>query len=826
MRRYINSFIDTLPDGDRVEANNLLHQASLEKKEIAKLLRKITQDTTIASVNFRKTGRRSIISGNELLQNFADLSMRMSLFYAITNSVTDLLDSTSVAMLSEIRDLEKELDYIEKSISNYAFRLSDGGSFNFAFMDSFSDYINVANDIDFNIPDRDGSYFTSEEQAFVDLQEDSLKINPINTFGVNIIARLAETNFVTENASMSDIENLTVSKKDTGWRITVNSAVPIAGTLDGLVGMHGTGFYTGAQAELEIVPIQPSPCDSVTLSPLSGSSVDVIQVRIFLDEDYNKSVDLLDSIKKISNQSTFYFEAQTVYKVLIYLRQSTYTRRSLEPSMTEEFYRDLFVKQRKQISYNSFRKKNKVRNLVSISQVFIKNFIREQRGLNKISIRNYNRRLSTGKWGPMDDSMGMNRVSINSRNRGDWFASDGLSRFTELLAGYKQVSEQLTRDRFPRRNESTRRPNPFYNFLNTEYVSDNTRSVKIAVGRLRSFEQPINKKSLFYRYEIGLNHVLIGMQSKPAKSVYVSRQLPSTGDIGELRLRESSQRSEYTADPTLDIRVATSVEYSVTTAARPALDSDWVAILPVNETEIIAERLFLDNTGKALLRFSAQSISSISVYANNRLVAPALYTLITGQNSSEVIAIDFDTTAISVSDIFTISYIPVINSDIVNFENLNFSNIPLISSFDEDGTGEGFTALSGQRTAALQNSPYINVDKVVSATYSPSSGLSYQPITVELQDGTNAINLTNYKGGSQTDLSSDNLGLSFIQNGKYLIFNKNIDQPFRVFYQYLPSNLRVRIVLRSNFADSNLTPKVDFYQVKAKIRQANLGLIK
>ena len=81
-----------------------------------------------------------------------------------------------------------------------------------------------------------------------------------------------------------------------------------------------------------------------------------------------------------------------------------------------------------------------------------------------------------------------------------------------------------------------------------------------------------------------------------------------------------------------------------------------------------------------------------------------------------------------------------------------------------------------------------------------------------------AINLTNYTNSVQANLDSDSSSYQYIQSGNYIKFNKAVAKNFRVYYNYFPSNFRVRVILRSNTAE-NVSPKVDFFQVKTKTRK-------
>ena len=64
------------------------------------------------------------------------------------------------------------------------------------------------------------------------------------------------------------------------------------------------------------------------------------------------------------------------------------------------------------------------------------------------------------------------------------------------------------------------------------------------------------------------------------------------------------------------------------------------------------------------------------------------------------------------------------------------------------------------------------------------------------------------------------LSVGFPNLCKILIFNRIIDTTLKVFYQYLKNDVRTRVVLRANNKDL-VSPKADYYQIKAKTRKAD-----
>ncbi len=171
------------------------------------------------------------------------------------------------------------------------------------------------------------------------------------------------------------------------------------------------------------------------------------------------------------------------------------------------------------------------------------------------------------------------------------------------------------------------------------------------------------------------------------------------------------------------------------------------------------------------------------------------------------------------SDIFTCDYVPAFEADVVNFENLGGRTVSTATARTGDEIGEVVSNAFGQLSINLQYVPWIDSNKVKLATYSPISGLQgYQPILVKFNNGSIAYNFTNYKDGTTIPLDSDSDNYQFVQNGTSLLFNKPLIESFKVYYQYIPCNVRFRVVLRCNY-NTFISPKVDYVHLKAKTRK-------
>jgi hypothetical protein len=123
-------------------------------------------------------------------------------------------------------------------------------------------------------------------------------------------------------------------------------------------------------------------------------------------------------------------------------------------------------------------------------------------------------------------------------------------------------------------------------------------------------------KSYRYRYVLGLKSVRIKLANYKNRAVYVSKPIGVSGDISEVKLKESSV--DYLSETNARNIALTSVEYSVTNSPEYYNESSWTPILPFNSDIIVGERLFPDGNGVSSFRFNAAN-ENVTLYKNGNL---------------------------------------------------------------------------------------------------------------------------------------------------------------------------------------------------------------
>lgn len=332
----------------------------------------------------------------------------------------------------------------------------------------------------------------------------------------------------------------------------------------------------------------------------------------------------------------------------------------------------------------------------------------------------------------------------------------------------------------------------------------------VYIPSLRYNEVFYSPKSPYnYVYILGIRSVKLKLSGHKQRSIYVSKVIGTSGDISALKLKEFSDNFIYKDN--VDTESLTSVEYSVTNQSDIWKEENWKPILPVDKNIVRGERLFPDANGICSFRFPA-SDGTVSFFKNGKnfdVIGLGGY-FITKENNNTDYGVRIPLVSYSSNDILTCDYLPNGDNHIVSFDS--FSNtVNLFTSYsDDDGPGQYFVG-GAKIEYELKYYPYINYN----SKFKDDQG-SF--ISVIFKDGTTASNLTNYLIDEQVALNSLDSNYSFLHSGNIIIFNKPVIQDFRVFYNYFPSNFRVRIILRSNYYEP-ISPKVDFYQVKTQTRK-------
>lgn len=769
---FLNSYVQSLTTQQKMRASDVFNQVILAKQDLTSLLATLNNQFNLNTLSLNQMPEATMITSTDWQLNLRDIILRFNDQFSLANFIGLLLDTNKKMLSSQIMSLQTQLSALEKQALNYEFLAADGGTFNYAYLETFHDNLGQANP-SWLVPDRDGSPFDPNLQVATILTNEGALVLPDNINNNQAItASILMTNTSGFITSDTGIINCLSQNSTIGWRQAISSPTPLKTTINSVF-----DGYTGAQAVLEFQLSQPTACTELQIQPLSASSIDLIKVILYSSSQDFVGTSITLPTTNINQITNIHFPMMDVQRFQLYINQSQYERNNLPADAQEQNYRQLY----NQTNNNS----TNIYNLHANSEPF--------ESMPKIGM------ASSAAY---DDDLTDILHTYQTKMGASYTWSQGSniyhSSLLHLFSNWPGVFKTI----FPQdviNPVSKNRP------LLLASIGTSAVSPQVANPVIQSptVAQPLN-----YEYILGLQYVGIGIDVPELKGMFVSNIIPSPGDMGEVKLKAVDY--EYLDNTgTLDNPQLTSIEYSVTNVTNPANESDWIPILPINDTIITSERLFPNRAGTCLLRFWASPGEQLIIYKNGYVFNK--YTHLYDNSNNFLTAVSLDVQSYNAHDILTALYTPALNPSLVDFTNKGFANAPLISAFDATGSGEGFVGTGGRNSIQLSNAPYIDASQIANS--------DYQPITVVLQDGTSVINLTNYATNNQPAFPTT--GYYFIQSGNMLMFNQPIDQAFRVYYQYLQNNVCFRIVLRVN-SMTFVSPKVTSVQIKAQTRMPNV----
>lgn len=794
MNLYLNDFISSVTTRQRVRIQELMREAKVSKETLPTIAKRLSELERQAPFFLSNLAQDARLDASVLDTNFRSAKLRVQELYDISNLISLLLDSTDSILLSEAKALEDDLASLEKAANNYAFLLADAGSYNYAYLETFSDELGRDNSLEV-IGDRGALTFGPAEKAAVNTSDGMLTLpnNQVLSYGVysylvggNVVAHLSARN--------EDPRPLS-----TTWRSTIDVRSPLT---SGIAEAEGA---IGAQLLFEYKLTSTAPASQIKVTPFADSPMELIQVLIYGKDPNSNPTKILDSPILLDRPRTINFPMQSVSKFRLVYSQGAYDRVS-NMSSAEDEYRKVYQAYQERVRLIAEQTaSNRTDNFVHLLVMALRN-IRASQGQVQGRVGKH----------PLVTLEKMGGVSI--------------PQLVEMLRrSYTPTVPYDNRQRLPSRFDYVllsmlKQRDELYNTLVSREVEKYQDYIqKKGLYDPTGVTSPLEKifaQNLHYRYAMGVRDVSIGVETVGFKGFFVSNPLDSLGDIGEIKIKTSEVNVRKIGHG-LDNSLVTSVEYSVSNRSNPELETDWLPILPANTEIVDGERLLPDSTGKALFRFSADIDGSIFLYRNGKLVSVPSSSLVYDDKKQGILGMRLPVGSYSDSDILTASYFPAKDYTVVSFEDAGFTDAPLVAAFDSDGAGEGFTSVAGRNQISLAHMPFIDQSKVDESTYSSFSGTTpYQPIVVKFGDGTFGVNLTNYKNtNDQSPLP--NAGYYYIHSGQVLIFSQPPDRPFRVYYQYLQNNVRFRVVLRCNSNDF-ASPQVDFVHAKGKTRSSQL----
>ena len=796
MDPFMSDQVDSLAQSSKVSAASLLQGVILSNSDINTLLQQVTNIGQHGPLALNEVETQTFISSSDFTSNINSTMRALYPLFANSNSLSLLLESLNQTLISQVKLLEKQVSILETRLENYAFLSSDNNSYSYSYLENFHD--NSGRDsFTWGPSDRDGTIFNSGEEALVNASANTLMLssNIINPYPIT--PQLINGNALGLTVSDTGLANSVTAISSAGWRAEYSVTKPITSKLPSFE-------KPGAQVVLDFILNQPASASQIEIIPFSDIPIEIVQIQISDSNNYEISGNLLTSSVSISSPTTFTLPSQAVAKFRVFINQPTYTR---NPRYIN----------------TPIQQSNSLTNQPNLQSALLGG-------------KPQQRRWNYGEFFKITNQFNSDFPTANLKRPKSYQTSQGI-KLNDIFRNQKTrlgpyiawsaptAQEQVVNQLF------LQNPGYYKNIFQSGIATANfNKNNHQSLNPIVNGPQPVaampapivstNEGSFNYNYDIGLQYVAIGYQSVGDKGVFISKPLPSTGNIGQIRIKAVEEN--IVSNTGIDQGFLTSTEYSVSNISVPQNENDWIPIFPINLTNqffVAAERFFINSSGSGFLRFSANRSQPIVMYKNGNIfnITPDNY--IYDISNNIVLGLNLPNGTYTESDIFVVSYNTGKDFSTITFPSLN--DLPITSIFDSNGAGESFPLTTGRNTINLSQLPYIDHMQVNASKYTTNLGMvPYQPITVILNNGTNAINITNYSSGQQANLGSFVSGYYYIQSGNTIMFNVPITSSFKVYYQYLISNVRVRVVERVN----NITfasPTVSSFNVKAKLIQPN-----
>ena len=869
----INKLPDTInafTSSSKKTIQSLIREMKVDKTSLNSLIANLSNYKANADYAAVRVPQLSILDRQIFVELFRDSSLKINQFFTACNSVGLALNSMVDIFSSEISKVENDLTNLQLFIDNYDFFSGKDDLYNANYIEKFDDFSNDyrSEGFDFRVPDRDGVKFPLGGNGYVDKVSGVFKIGK-NQITKNIINNIASCNihsnyknYITNTESVLGLFTETLQDS---WSITIKSPAVLTSEISDYSRYieYDTSLIKGAKTVLDMDFISPVNIDTIKFLPNLANGLQVLQVVLFtgnttssqgsvqnnatqydssLGKNYTCALNgpiLLNDISEVT------FPKCLVKKVIFIFNQSTYTRNKIKPVNSEINSKIMsnFINNRLSESRNRF----------SVMQDLVYHFFNRRNSIQGISSSQKNDFDHYSNKFPTDLNSYVKFIEREIFSANNFDLEDNKSLFSSnmifdlaktMLAGLDKtnslidITSYIEQKNNSNVNQSLSRPGfmPIKDTNDSLNVKYQYSSYAQGYGGITNAINTLLKDDISDSYEYNfsiksidfietLNHSSSGNdQNTTNKACFVSKRIPIDGQILSLKAKVDllNEESNLSINNILDLGKPFSYEMSISNENNPINESDWTAIAFNNSNQIDSEIVFFDLTDFSYSpRFKAKS-SSVILYKDGRALNSSLYSFnyvtnklyLTNANSYSasgmyVIRYDLDTLSTNPYEL--------------DFVAMNIYSDSTKRYYTSTAEGENFIKTNSNNSVKLSYNPYVNINYVNTAIYNKFNGtifsqdtMGYSPVKIRLNDGSFAINLTNYTNTNEFASFFSVSNIYFIQSGKNIIFNRNITQPFTVYYDYTPNDLRFRLIMRKNLNNIISPAKADAVIIKIK----------
>lgn len=866
MRKNLPSYIQTYSFGSRKLYSDLIVESKNDKRSISSIIQKLNQNNSLNKYN--SIGISSFTPANidTFVDFFRNLNIETANYFNSMNTISFTLNTMVSVLNSEIAKLEKNIKELEIYVDNFSFISGEDDLFNGSFVETFSDDSNSFLNDNYVIEffDRSGARINMNQMAFVDTASGTMKSGSsfdVITQKPKVVEH--KNNYSSYISSSSDIGDLFNEAPQKGWNTTIKSPSILTSRIEDFATDINYDYSNikGANCSIYLTFEKAHRMNTIRLSPNMGSDFQLVQIVLYSNLENgaassgsNKtyalsSPILIDSVIDVS------FDEKMVSSVKFIFNQQKY-KRVQNSASASEMQAKIFNNYIKEIRQKRLEKHDKLQDLVY-------SFFLER---NQIAYRNSNAKYNPSYYTyryPCDETEPIygalsefledkkNFVELDAANR---FSNNSqVSMFVESIVSYvlgnkyrmnpsvylsikdsvnpiglKDINNNALVPVSGYQSQSNQTSRSENQLIPTSNATDISKSL-YTIDNIGAYEYNFSLKSIKFGLvtnESNSNNQ-IGSNLTQGTSAFISKRIATNGFINALKVK-SKYFIPTSNNPLLDLKDTASIEFSVTAKPSPSRDLDWIPILPNGESNVRSELLFPETaTGRCLLRFACQ-YSSLQVYEDGILVDP-LRINYSGSNSGKI----FNITNYIPSKIYVASYTTdnqISNPSLIDFSTQSIQQYAARTYSDNDGVGEKVSTYGSDNKASISFIPYIDYSKFSGHSYSSDIGISrpdsqdvYRPVVVILENGQTAINLTNYLPNKNIKYSlpaNYNNEVYYIQNGRNIIFNKPVKN-CKIIYDYIPENLRYKIIIRNLSPNAQTSAYVDDFVLKYQVKNTD-----
>ena len=860
--QYLPDTIQTFSNQSRKTVSNLIQNIKGDKAQIRSLVSNIRDFDFQANYSPALAMRYSPLNIEGVIEFFRDSSLRVNQFFSASSSISNVLNSMVSIFSSEIEKVEKDIQFLENFIDNYQFIAGEDDLFNFNYIENFDNDLN-SNLYDLNkilLYDRDGINFSDNGNFNIDPVLSKISISNGKTF-VNVLNNYSINSYITnynrEEFSSTDtgFDSVLNESQLDNWSVTVNSPYLITSQIPGISqdASYDVSNIRGAQSKIVMSFNAPYESDFIRITPNDSNGMQVVQVivegtSLITSQSTSSTIGEYISVPVLSSPIILNRSVDVLYpkmfvsKITFIFNQSKYTR-SESTAINQEVNSKFLMKIIHSLREEQYNKPSKVQDMV---YYYFK--IANDSFKSRNNRKNHTEIYSSNY--PSNQNMPFSAISNNVNSYTDDKIMDKITEIVDnknntaisnivqsIVQHAIDARSNIFSSNVYRSTSNNSFGNKLININNDGIIPSKNDNSNMEMGFQKQDPEAPSVSSLditkylntrevsnSYEYSFSLKNILLGntIQAPQSKSCFISNKIETNGApiaikgiINKVTERKNLNYFNY------DLKESGSYELSVSLKEIISSEEDWIPLASSNDLNVDSEVLFFNNLNSTTIRFVPLQ-ETIKVYKNGMLENPNNWSYI--ENSNEVKY----NTEVENTSIYVCSYAInklVYNQSIIDLDSIQDSSY-ILQSYRSNGVpGEFFeSTLSGNRVD-LSRIPFIE-DNFTNAYYNDIFGTvtteenaGYSPVSIVFQDGSTAINLTNYTLNSFVKAPFyDTDSYLYYHNGKSIIFNKPVVSPFRVLYKYLPSNLRFRLIMRDNIPDQIANISIDNVIIKCKVK--------